>query len=277
MQAHFSILSASIRPEIQEQIAIGLLLVGSNSVYFETSKTKLEISAKLVSPQVLKFLKDTVRQISKATNAENRKFKDSFSEIDNISKTFSFGYLHYLSNYSNNILTFSSPKTIDLPADKALFEMLFKKYIDESGIDSKKPQLHNFDLFKREFFPKVKPYFNTDQEITSATIPGLLMPVKVDLIGRNEIPVYAQTIDLERQNYHIQNDIGVLLMLKEALEALSEAKGFIISSEPNKNKFPIQHNIWNSIRNWKDSEYVDLSETQLIEDYATQHGVVPLI
>jgi hypothetical protein len=274
MQAHFSILSASIRPEIQEQIAIGLLLVGSNYVYFETSKTKLEISSKLVSPQIFKFLKDTVRQISKATIAENRKFKDSFSEIDHISKSFSFGYLHYLSNYSNNILTFSSPKTIDLPADNALFEMLFKKYIDENGIDPKKPQLHNFDLFKREFFPKVKPYFNTDQEITAETIPGLLMPVKIDLIGKNEIPVYAQSIDLERQNYHIQNDIGVLLMLKEAL---GEAKGFLISSEPDKNKFPSQHDIWRSIRNWNDSEYVDISESQKIEDYATQHGVVPLI
>ena len=158
-------------------------------------------------------------------NSEDRKFKDSFSEINNFSKSFSFGYLHYLSNYSNNILTFSSPKTIDLPADTALFEMLFKKYIDEKGMDPKKPQLHNFGLFKREFFPKVKPYFNTDQEITVETIPGLLMPVKVDLIVKNEIHVYGQSIDLERQNYHIQNDIGVLLMLKEAP---GEAKGFLI-------------------------------------------------
>ncbi len=63
-------------------------------------------------------------------------------------------------------------------------------------------------------------------------------------------------------------------MLKEAL---GEAKGFLISSEPNKNKFPSQHDIWNSIRNWNDSEYIDISESQKIEDYATQHGVVPLI
>jgi hypothetical protein len=274
MQAHFSILSASIRPEIQEQIAIGLLLVGSNSVYFETSKTKLEISSKLISPQALRFLKDTVRQIFQATNIENRKLKDSFPEINNIAKPFSLGYLNYLSCYSNNILTFSSPKTIELPADDALFQMLFKKYVDEHAFENKKPELHNFDSFKKEFFPKVKTYFNIDQEITSKTIKGLIMPVKVDLIGKNEKTVYAQTIDLERHNYHIQNDISVLLMLKQAL---GEAKGFLISSEPNKNKYPSQHEIWNSIRDWKDSEYVDLSETQKIEEYATKHEVVPLI
>jgi len=274
MQAHLSILSASIRPEIQEQIAIGLLLVGSNSVYFETSKTKLEISSKLISPQVFRFLKDTVRQIYQATNIENRKLKDSFIEINNVSKPFSLGYLNYLSSYSNNILTFSSPKTIELPADDSLFQMLFKKYVDEHAFEYKKPEFHNFDSFKKEFFPKVKTYFNIDQEITSKTIKGLIMPVKVDLIGKNEKTVYAQTIDLERHNYHIQNDISVLLMLKQAL---GEAKGFLISSEPNKIKYPSQHDIWNSIRDWNDSEYVDLSETQKIEEYATMHDVVPLI
>ena len=273
MQSHFSILSASIRPEIQEQIAIGLLLVGSNSVHFETSKTKLEISSKLISSQAFKFLKEAVKQISLATTKENQNAEGLFLESKPLSKSFSLGYLEYLSRYGNNVLTFSSPKTIELPADNALFQMLFKKYVDEYAFEHTIiSEHHNFDTFKREFFPKVKTYFNTNQEITSKIITGLLMPVKVDLIGHNKIPVYAQSIDLERQNYHIQNDLGVLFMLNKAID---KAQRFHISAEPDKNKFPGQHNTWKSIRNWKDSEYVDISEIQKIEEYATQHGVVP--
>ena len=134
MQAHFSILSASIRPEIQEQLAIGLLLVGSNSVYFDFSKTKLTILNELLTPQALKYLKDTVKQISQASSNEKEKFKGLSNESRTISKSFSLGYLEYLSKYSNNLLTFSSPKTIELPADDALFKLLFKKYIDENPL-----------------------------------------------------------------------------------------------------------------------------------------------
>lgn len=274
MQAHFSILSASIRPEIQEQLAIGLLLVGSNSVHFDFSKTKLTILNDLLTPQALKYLKDTVKQISQASSNEKEKFKGLFSESGTISKSFSIGYLEYLSRYSNNLLTFSSPKTIELPADDALFKILFNKYIDENAFIKKISAPHNFDTLKNVFFPKVEHYFNVEQEITSENVSGLLMPVKVDLIGKNEIPVYAHSIDMERHNYNIQNDLAVLLMLNKAFD---NAKGFHISAEPDKTKFPGQHETWNSIRNWKDSEYVDISEIQKIESYATEHGVVPLI
>jgi len=130
MPSHFCILFASSRPEIQEQISIGLLLVGSNSVFFEISKTKLKIAGKLLPPQSYCYLKDTVRQISQLVEAENTKVGSLLLEPMNISNKFSIGYMEYLSRYSNNILTFSNPKIFDLDADNALFEMLFKKYVD---------------------------------------------------------------------------------------------------------------------------------------------------
>jgi hypothetical protein len=274
MQAHFSILSASIRPEIQEQLTIGLLLVGSSSVYFETSKNKLSLVKELISPQAFKYLKETLNQVSQAASDENNRSKGLFEESKPVYKSFSSGYLEYLSRYSNNLLTFSSPKTIELQDNHDLFNMLFKKYIDEHELIETKNIHKGFDKIKSVFFTKVKPYFNIEKEISSVNVPGLVIPVKVDLIGKNETPVYAQTIDLERQNYHIQNDLAIIFMLNEALK---NPKAFHVSSEPDKNSFPCQHEIWKSIKNWNHSEYVDLSEIQKIEDYATQHGVLPLI
>jgi hypothetical protein len=171
-------------------------------------------------------------------------------------------------------LSFSSPKTIELQANEELFKSLFKKYVDEYAFVENVSEIRTFDHIRSSFFTKVQPFFNVEQDISSDTIPGLIMPVKVDLIGKNERPVFAHTLDLERTIYHIQSDMAILYMLNEALP---EPKGFHISSEPNKKLFPRQHDTWESIKNWNDSEYVDLSEVDKIYEYATLHGVVPLL
>ena len=274
MQAHFSILSASIRPEIQEQVAIGLMLVGSDNVNFRFSKNKIAVVKELMSQQAVKYLKDTLKQISSTVSDENEKFKGLYADSEILNKSFSLSYLEYLSRYSNNLLIFSKPKTIELQVSDDLFESLFKKYVDEYEFIETISEPRSFDSNRTAFFNTVQPYFNIEQEVTPEIVPGLIMPVKVDLIGKNDIPVYAQAIDLERQNYHIQNDLAVLFMLNKALV---NAKGFHISSEPNKKLFPHQHDTWKSIKDWNDSEYIDLSEVEKIEEYAILHGVVPLV
>ncbi|HEY5509949.1 MAG TPA: hypothetical protein VIK10_02870 [Prolixibacteraceae bacterium] len=274
MQSHFSILSASIRPEIQEQVAIGLMLVGQDNVNFRFSKNKIAVVKELMSQPAIKYLKDTLKQISSTVFQENEKFKGLYGGSDGFNKSFSLSYLEYLSRYSNNLLIFSKPKTIELQSSDDLFELLFKKYVDEYAFIEAISEPRSFDSNRTTFFNAVQPYFNIEQEVTPEIIPGLIMPVKVDLIGKNEIPVYAQTIDLERQNYHIQNDLAVLFMLNKAL---IKAKGFHISSEPDKKLFPHQHDTWKSIKDWNDSEYVDLAEVGKIEEYANLHGLVPLV
>jgi hypothetical protein len=274
MQSHFSILSVSIRPDIQEQVTIGLLLVGNDSVHFRFSKNKLSIVRELLSQQANKYLKDSLRQISVLVLKENEKFKGLYSGQETINKSFSIGYLEYLSKYSNNLVTFSSPKVIELESNTKLYESLFKKYVDEYAFIERVLEQRNFDNYRNNFFTKVQPYFNVEKEISSHEVPGLILPVKVDLIGKNEKEVYAQAVDLERQNYHIQNDLAVLFMLHKALE---QAKGFHISAEPDKKLFPSQHETWKSLKDFKDSEYVDISEVQKIEVYALKHGVVPLV
>lgn len=274
MQSHFSIISASIRPEIQEQVAIGLLLVGQDHVNFRFSKNKIAVVRELLSQSAVKYLKDTLKQISLTVIRENEKLKGLYVSSDGSNPSFSLSYLEYLSRYSNNLLIFSKPKTIDLQSSDDLFESLFKKYVDEYAFIEAISEPRSFDSNRAAFFNAVQPYFNIEQEVTPEIVPGLMMPVKVDLIGKNEIPVYVQTIDLERQNYHIQNDLAVLFMLHKALV---KAKGYHVSAEPDKKLFPHQHDTWKSIKDWNDSEYVDLSEVGKIQEYANSHGVAPLI
>lgn len=99
------------------------------------------------------------------------------------------------------------------------------------------------------------------------------MPVKIDLFGTNERPVFAKFFDFERQVNHIKNDYFDLNQLQEVL---AKAKGFIVSVEPNNLHFPVQHQVWDTIRMNQNAEYVDVSEIEKIHEYAVKHGVGPV-
>jgi hypothetical protein len=275
MKTHYSIISASIRPEIGERIAIGLLLVGSEKIIFQISKDKVNVLKELVNDNTYKFLKESLKQITNAVDVENSKVDTLFTQLELTNSFFTESYLEYLNRYSNNLLNFTAPKTIELPGDEGLFISLFKKYIDESGYVVDTIKIRAFDAIKTDFFPRVKSYYNLEQELTPDAIPKLPLPIKIDFIGKNDGIVYAQAIDLERIFYHIQNDIGILAILNQVYE--KEAEKFVISSEPDKNNYPKQHQTWINLQKGDMANYIDLSEIQRIEEYAIKHGVSPLI
>ena len=74
MLTHYSILSAQIRPEIQEKISVGFLMIGEQGeVIFEYSPNKLGIAKKLLTPNSYLQLKDSLNNISSMYNKELRK------------------------------------------------------------------------------------------------------------------------------------------------------------------------------------------------------------
>ena len=272
MKSHYSILSAVVRPEIQEKISIGLLLVSADELFFSFSKNKISILKSLLDPSLYKFLNETIRQIDLAVSSENLKKETLFANNDH-SIQFSESYLSYMNRYSNNLINFSSPVQIDLPANDNLYNFLFKKYIDASGSVQKKTK--TVEKVKEEFYPKIKTYYNTDKEITTAEIPKLLMSVNVDIIGKNKIPVFGQIIDFERHVYNIRQDVAVLDFLMDAYEK-NKSYSFLIGNEPDKIVFPKSHEAWNDLRKWNKFSYLPLDEIGKVKEYAVEHGVQPL-
>ena len=102
MKSHYSILSAVVRPEIQEKISIGLLLVTTSDVYFQFSKTKLLAVRTLLDSSLYKYLNETIRQIDAAVAKENDIKKTLFADSDK-NMQLNQSYLQYMSNYRNNI------------------------------------------------------------------------------------------------------------------------------------------------------------------------------
>jgi len=275
MKSRYSIISAAIRPEIGERITIGLLLIDEEKVYFRFSKDKLNVLKELINDHSYVYLKESIKQIRQAAISEASKLASLFTYNEIQNPLFSAGYLEYLSRYSNNLLNFTSPKNIEVKADETLFLNLYKKYVDDSVFVTEPEMINRFELIKNEFLPRVEKYYNLEQKLTPEDIYDLPISIKVDMIGKNERVVYAQMIELERIQYHIQNDLGLLALLNQAYK--NDAVGFVVSSEPEKIRYPKQHEVWENLRSNNLAKYVDLSEIDQIEEYALKHGVQPLI
>jgi hypothetical protein len=283
MTTQYSILSVLIRPEIQEKISIGLLLFNNHEVYFSYSKNKLKISKELLSGSSYKILWEILESIEKKIETDNSKtsnrkepkiFKNSISD-----NAFSTSYISYLSRYSNNIISFTSPKEIYLEANKQNFSILFKKYIDDITDDVKDelPKIKPVEYIKTHYGDKVKKHYDLNREITHEQVSNLITPVRIDFAGKNKIDVFVQTVDMEATLATVANHINSFIQLKTTYnENNVPMKDFFIAKEPDRNTFPKQHDVWKQLRTSNILSYLDLSESEQIITYAEQHGVVPL-
>jgi hypothetical protein len=282
MVTQYSILSVLIRPEIQEKISIGLLLFDTDEVYFSFSKNKLQISRELLSGSSYKILKEILENIERKVETDNlkqsdkKKFKIYKNRVSD--NTFSTSYISYLSKYSNNVISFTNPKEIYLEINNQNFSSLFRKYVDDIiEFAEVTPRLKPVEYIKNQFGEKIKEHYDFNNEVTHEQVQNLIAPVRIDFAGRNEIDVYAQTVDMEAGPATVANHINAFVQLKTTYQKNNvQMQDFFIAKEPARELFPKQHDMWNQLRNSDILNYLDLSESEAIITYAEQHGVVPI-
>ena len=282
MVTQYSILSVLIRPEIQEKISIGLLLFDTNDVYFSFSKNKLQVSKELLSNSSYKILREILESIERKVETDNLKLSDKkkFKIYKNriTDNTFSTSYISYLSKYSNNVISFTNPKEIYLEINSQNFSSLFRKYIDDIIETAEvEPKQKPVEYIKTQFGEKIKEHYDFNKEVTHEQVQNLIAPVRIDFAGRNEIDVYAQTVDMEAGPATVANHINAFVQLKTTYQKNNILmQDFFIAKEPARELFPKQHDMWNQLRNSDILNYLDLSESEAIITYAEQHGVVPI-
>jgi len=276
MRTFYSILSINIKPEINERLSVGMIMIFKEKIFFRYSKQKLSVIQRLVNKDFHKATQDYLKMIDKSIcNHESLTHTNEVLslKIDNkYDRIFNETYLEYLNRYNSNLVSFSKPNFIDLEATEQIFNKLFEKLIDATSSDAFPIEKTSVEQFKKGYFPRLKPYFSIEQEIDATKFPGLITPIKIDLLGKNGIEVFGQTIDFDKKMMAIEFNIGNLLQLSRALPS---AKKFILGSEPNKST-ELNHSIWNNIRNLRDFDYVDIAEADKITDYARTNGVTPL-
>lgn len=276
MQTHYSIIYANIRPSIAERISIGLLLWSNEQAFFQFSKQKLELFRELVAEEAFKLVRSTLSNLSEKIKNEASNLFPSTSPISNKE-------IDYLSRYCNNLLVFSAPTSISVIADPDNFQKLFQLFISEAQIDQENiaevnEQEEFIQKIRTDFYPTITQRVNTDLTITSDNLPTLILPVPVNFIGKNDVPVAGKAVFFDKRSYNLNNDIAIFINLIRSFEANGENAGkyYIIGNEPIKTNDG-RHQIWEQIRKNTYIELVPTNEIDQITNYMNTHGVEPFI
>jgi hypothetical protein len=107
----YSIIYAVIRPDISEQISIGLIFVDGSKVDIRYSNEKLRALHGLFSAKDSNFISRVVRSMS---------LKQSEYTVDTID---------YLTRYSNNMISLSPLQSIDIKPTKQNKDKLYRSYV----------------------------------------------------------------------------------------------------------------------------------------------------
>jgi hypothetical protein len=275
METFYSILSAVIRPEIQEKITIGLALVNEERLVVGFSKPKINVLRELVSSDVFQTLRMNIQAIQQdSLGGEKQKRVNDYLMWGATTEhpIFHEQYLKYLSNYRQNILSFSAPALIDMEVNQATFNRLFELFIHTPNFEAQKgKERKEFIEIKKK--PSIKAHFAIDYYLDASHIPNLPAPIKIDLAGKNDLEVYVMGIDLERRIDYVSKDVYAFYYLNRVTP---NAKRFLVSAEPSPS-FPMQFQTWQDLRKSSEFEYLDISEVEKIEEYALEHSVKPIL
>lgn len=107
----YSIIYASIRPEIKERLSIGIIFCEEGIVEVRYSTAKLNAVRQLVSDVDYNYLRRTLSSMSTKKNL------NSVAGVD------------YLSRYSNNVLTVSQMRKVKMDSSSLSKSKLYRMYV----------------------------------------------------------------------------------------------------------------------------------------------------
>lgn len=274
MSTFYSILYINLNTFLGEKISMGLFMSDGQTSFFRFSLEKLNALKEVIQEENYRFAKKYFQSIAVdlSTVKESLDFKDTASFRERYSER----YFSYLSRYANNLIQFSNPQHIEINCSLDNFRKVYEKYIYAFSVEEK--IIQEIDVFrnvKERLYPIINKNVNIDKEITNNDFTDLIIPVKVNFIGVNGLPVTGQAINFEKSHYHLENDISRYIALTKAIE-INDKKGkyFVIGKEPVKINSD-NHILWNDLKNSTFFDYVDISETEKVSDYILDNNVRP--
>lgn len=273
MKTFYSILYINLNAILNEKIAIGLFMSNGKSYFFKYSLEKLNAIRGMMDKEAYSFVKKYFHSLENEISNINSNLEINFT---NSLEKFSERYMSYLSRYANNLIQFSEPQKIDIESNKLNFYKLYEKFIFKISVVEKFENNKDIlDIVNKKLYTQIESYVNIDQEITNQEIKNIIVPITLNFIGINGLPVTGQSINFEKQHHYLENDISRYISLTKAIEMNGKkGKYFVLGQEPSKSNIN-NHHLWKDLRNVKIFDYVDISETENITDYIIKNEVKP--
>lgn len=239
MGSYYSILKFVNNSLSGEYLAIGLVAISGNDVFFRTSNQKLSLAHKL-NPNAQNLLKFSVKKIN---NFICNDIKDQSSNLVKFEKALSIELLNRLSIYNNGIVQFSKPSMINMKLDQNTFDRFFNDLIDENDIVlKKKNKVSEFkSKISKDLYAPLKEKINVDYKLKKKALPSLYFDFHFDSIGYNGALYASKAIDFNNQQVaSIRHELSNYESIIQRLKPFAEKKGirgnhsFYVISDPYK-------------------------------------------
>ncbi|NRD20590.1 hypothetical protein HNV08_11070 [Winogradskyella eckloniae] len=277
MKTFFSIIYLPLGSDFQEKISIGMVMSNGNESIIRVSNSKLNVIKSLISSHKFSILKNYLNNLVN-DEIENNKLGQFDLKLNNSNDWINEGYFSYLNRYSNNLVMFSEPRKIDMDIEINNFKRLFEKFVfhlEDEIAKVKKATIYS--RVKAQLYTKIEENVNLNVTLKSSDFKELLTPVDVNFIGKNGVVVAGQTIDFVKRHYNLEHDLTSFVSFSKAVDYSRDQKGkyFLVGQEPNKKDHPKNHRTWKHVMESHLVEYVDVNETEMIQEYIKSKSVTP--
>jgi hypothetical protein len=280
MKSLLSIIYLQTNTVSGEKIAVGLLAISENEIFFQVSEHKLKLAAKLSTNDIFKHAEISFALIASKV-AETNKENKSHSLLKNDS-LFTKVYISYLNKYSKGLMQFDMPKSYAGSIDKKIFKALFQQFVGlwEEKLQSEKKAVHFHTVIKKQLNkPAFKQKTDIDYTLNPAKITGLLKPQDITLISKNGNILAAQAIDfnnseevITKHTYELEVIINCLQKLgQQSITKKHQGNYYMLFNKPVKNS--PQEKLLNDIKktkagimNIEEAGYLDELENKLQKD-----------
>ncbi len=198
MNSFYSIIRFVSNQWSSENLAVGLLVVSGNELFFRVSERKLRLASRL-DPKAQKLLKFSLNQLKSFVEGEKELIRESNLTILPLEKSkLDYSFVERLHRYSKGILQFSSPEFIGKSFDEVLFNKYFLKMID--GVET----LEKEEAVVSDFFQKIasklheplREKVDVNYSLKKGSLPNLYFDYSLENIGVNGSIIASASIDL---------------------------------------------------------------------------------
>lgn len=253
MKSFYSILKYVNNPLSNEIIALGLVVIADEQVYFHVSHQKLELAKKL-NPKNFKLLEFSLNQFK---NFVKKEAIDESAYLFKSKKQLNKQFLNRLYDYNNGILQFSKPEAINTVTSYNVFQDYFRKFIGEELLPLEKEKISEFKkIIEKKLYAPLKDIIDIDYTLKKKQIETLFFDFHFDGLGVNGSLYAAKAIDFNsnRQLAQIRNDISDFESVIERLKRLASEKGlsnnhkFCLIVDPYQGNAPSYNDLYSILK-----------------------------
>lgn len=225
MESHISILRFVSNPLSEESIALGLIVVAKNDVFFKLSTKKVDFAKKL-NPSSAKLLDFSLKQLR---NFIAHDLADQSDKLIQFSKSLDSQFLNRLTNYNNGILQFSKPSFIKSDFNSQIFAEYFTKIIgEELAIKEVEKPISQLKInIEANLYQPLKNQIDVDYTLKKASLPSLFFDFHFDGLGVNGAMYAAKSVDFnaDKPIANIRAEISEYESVIERLNIFAKSKG----------------------------------------------------